>query len=399
MEQHNGDTRPFRPQEPQKEAAFEMNWRTALQGSWGVLRAAVIFISSVLIVAAIGLFGYHYVDSHYVSPPGSASAPAQEIIVSKGMSLNRISLLLEDKKLVRSAKVFKYLVDFSGYSSRIKAGHYILDGSMTMQQIMDKLAKGEEAMAVTAFTVPEGSTVEQVAAILQKQKIIYDTQKFLDLCKTGKGFTKYAFVQDAIKTKDSSKRYYVLEGYLFPAKYEIYVGATEEEIIDKMLAKTGAVITDAWAARARQLGLSLDKAVTMASMIEKEGKPDDFAKISAVFHNRLKANMALGSDVTVQYVLKTSKISLSDNDIAVNSPYNTYKIKGLPLGPISNPGQKAIEAALYPDEQYVKDKYLYFVLTDPATGKLEFNKTLAAHQKAVDKYRPLWEAYDKEHNK
>lgn len=399
MQQRNSNvTQGFGPYEPQNETAIRWDARTVLQGVWGFARTGLIFICSFLIIGAIGLYGYHYINSNYITPPGVSAAPPQEIIVAKGMSLNKISLLLEDKKLVRSAKVFKYYVDFSGYASKIKAGHYVLDGSMTLQQIMDKLAAGKDAAAVTAFTIPEGSTIEQTAALLQKQKIIVDSKKFLELCKAGKTYTKYAFIQDAIKSKDSAKRYYVLEGYLFPAKYEIYVGATEDEIIGKMLAKTNSVITDGMMARAKQLDMTVDQVLTLASIIEKEGKPDDFAKVSAVFHNRLKAKMALGSDVTVQYILKTSKLTLSNDDIAVSSPYNTYKNKGLPLGPISNPGQKAIHAALYPDEQYVKDKYLYFVLTDPATGKLEFNKTLAAHEKAVKKYRPLWEAYDKEHS-
>ncbi len=399
MEHRNSSNpHPIEPYEPQEGAALRLDARTLLQNGWGIARSVLIFLSSLLIVGAIGLSAYHYVDSHYISPPGSIAAPPQEIIIPKGMSLNKISLLLEDKQLVRSAKVFKYYVDFSGFGSRIKAGRYVLDGSMTVPEIMEKLAEGQPATAVTTFTIPEGSTVEQTAALLQKQKILTDTKKFLELCKTGSQFTKYAFVQDAIKSKNSSDRYYMLEGYLFPAKYEIYVGSTEEEIINKMLTKTNSVITDSMIARTKSLDMTVDQVLTLASIIEREGKTDDFAKISAVFHNRLKTKMALGSDVTVQYILKSSKLSLSNDDIAVSSPYNTYKNKGLPLGPISNPGQKAIQAALYPDEQYVRDKYLYFVLTDPATGKLEFNKTKAAHDKAVKKYRPLWEAYDKEHN-
>jgi UPF0755 protein len=170
MEQRSSDTaRSAGQHEPQDNTRLDLTPRTVLQGVWGVARAAIIFVSSILVVAAVGLYGYHYVDSNYISPPGSAAAPAQEIIVAKGMSLNKISLLLEQKLIVRSAKVFKYMVDFSGYGSKIKAGHYVLDGSMTMQQIMEKLAQGEAAMAVTTFTIPEGSTIEQTAALLQKQ--------------------------------------------------------------------------------------------------------------------------------------------------------------------------------------------------------------------------------------
>jgi UPF0755 protein len=352
--------------------------RSALQGAWGVARAIVIFICGLLVVGAVGLYAYHYIDSHYLSPPGAETAPPQEIIIPKGMSLNRIAMLLEEKQLVRNAKVFKYLVDFSGYGSRIKAGDYILDGSMTMQQIMDKLAAGEHAQPVTTF-------------------IITDTKKFLDLCKSGKDFENYGFVKDALATKNSSKRYYALEGYLFPAKYEIYVGTSEEDIIKKMLDKTGSVMSDAYLARAHALDMTYDEVLTLASMIEKEGKPDDFAKISAVFHNRLDSNMTLGSDVTVAYAVHKTGFNLTNADLDSDSPYNTRKFKGLPLGPISNPGEEAIKAALYPDEAYVKGKYLYFYLTDPNKGTVEFYKTKAEFDAGKKKAQPVWDEYNKTH--
>lgn len=387
--------------EPQEELNWGKLTRTTLQRVWSVVRAFLIFMSSLLIVCAMGVYAYQYVNSHYITPLGAKVAPPQEIIIAKGMSLNKISLLLEEKKLVRSGKVFKYLVDFSGYGSKIKAGYYVLDGSMTMQQIMDKLAKGREAMQVTTFTIPEGSTVEQAAAQLQSQKIIKNTKKFLELCKTGKNFTKYAAVKDAIATKNSSKRYYILEGYLFPAKYEIYVGATEEEIIGKMLTKSSQVMSDAYLARAKQLNMTVDQVITLASIIEKEGKPGDFAKISAVFHSRLKRAMTLGSDVTAAYAAHKTGFNLTQDDLNSPSLYNTRnsKNKGLPLGPISNPGLKAIEAALYPDEQTMADGYLYFYLTNPETGVIEYYKTQKAFRAGIAKYKPIWDAYNKKHGK
>ena len=130
-------------------------------------------------------------------------------------------------------------------------------------------------------------------------------------------------------------------------------------------------------------------------MIEKEGKADEFAKVSAVFHNRLEMGMELGSDVTVQYATNSEKMALTSEELSVNSLYNTYKNKGLPLGPICNPSTDAISAALYPDEQFLAQKYLYFCSTDPNGGGLHFSKTLEEHEKAVALYRPLWEEYDK----
>lgn len=117
--------------------------------------------------------------------------------------------------------------------------------------------------------------------------------------------------------------------------------------------------------------------------------------MSAIFHSRLKQKMLLGSDVTVKYVSGSTKMALSGSDLAVDSPYNTYKHQGLPIGPICGPSPGAVQAALYPDEGFMAEGYLYFCSKDPDTGELYFSKTLAEHEQAVRVYAPLWEAYDK----
>lgn len=392
------ETNRNKPAEPYPigEPENQLTVRNVLQGVWSVARIAVMFVSSLMIVAAIALAVYGYVDSHYISPPGKEGDPAREIIISKGMSLNKISILLEDSGLIRNAKVFKYYVDFSGYGSRVKAGTYVLDGNMTLHQIMEKLAEGEPPRPVTTFTIVEGSTIEQAAAQLQKQNILADTAKFLALCQSGESFLKdYPFVREANAAAGSGQRYYLLEGYLFPAKYEIYVGATEEEIIGKMLKKADSVMSDAYMARAKELGLTVDQVLSLASMIEKEGKPDDFAKVSAVFHNRLKQDMKFESDVTVAYAVKKSGFNLTTEDLESDSPYNTRKFKGFPLGPICNPGAKAIYAALYPDQQYIGAKYLFFYVIDPNTGETEFYKTNKELENAKKKYKKVWDEYYK----
>jgi UPF0755 protein len=142
------------------------------------------------------------------------------------------------------------------------------------------------------------------------------------------------------------------------------------------------------------IGMTMDEVITLASMIEKEAKTADFKKVSAIFHNRLNSGMTLGSDVTIKYVTGTSRMSLNSEDLKVNSRYNTYTYAGLPIGPICNPSAAAIEAALYPDESFVAEKYLYFCSKDPDTGELYFSKTLAEHEAAVSIYAPLWKAYD-----
>ena len=193
-----------------------------------------------------------------------------------------------------------------------------------------------------------------------------------------------------------NERKYLLEGYLAPNTYEIYTSATPTDVLKKLLDQTDAVFSYEWQERATEIGMSVDQVLTMASLIEKEAKTADFAKVSAVFYNRLKNNMNLGSDVTIHYITGERRMSLRDSDLAIDSPYNTYKYAGLPLGPICNPSSNAIQAALYPDETFIAEKYLYFCSKDPNTGELVFSKTLEEHNAAVAIYAPLWKQYDQE---
>ena len=137
--------------------------------------------------------------------------------------------------------------------------------------------------------------------------------------------------------------------------------------------------------------MSTDEVVILASIIEKEaGKTEDFAKVSAVFHNRLNKNMKLQSCATHQYFMTEKKFTYNAEELKIASPYNTYQNEGLPIGPICNPGKAAIEAALWPNEQFLAEGYLYFCAGDPAEGTTVFAKTYEEHQANVAKYSPLW---------
>ena len=188
----------------------------------------------------------------------------------------------------------------------------------------------------------------------------------------------------------------MLEGYLSPNTYEVYVSATEDDIIRKLLSQTEAVFTVENQERAEELDMTMDQVLTLASLIEKEAKESDFARVSAVFHNRLKEGMKLESDVTIHYITGVRKMALADSDLAVNSPYNTYQVTGLPLGPVCNPSPAAIRAALYPDDSMIQEKYLYFCAKEPESGELYFSKTLDQHKRAVEIYAPYWQKYDED---
>ena len=265
---------------------------------------------------------------------------------------------------------------------------------MTMTEIADRLTTGDGNPLVRNITLIPGETVEEFAAKLVKNGVLEDDKAFLAACRDGKAFREYYYIDDVLTSGHPEERKYVLEGYLSPNTYEVYVTASAEEIIRKLLSQTEAAFPVELQDRAEELGLTMDQTLTLASLIEKEAKESDFARVSAVFHNRLKANMRLESDVTIHYITGIRKMALADSDLTVSSPYNTYQVNGLPVGPICNPSPAAIRAALYPDETMIAEKYLYFCAKEPESGELYFSKTLDQHRRAVEAYAPKWQQYD-----
>ena len=373
------------------ERKYGLYWYSWL---WNIVRPVLIFLSVIVIVAGLLTVGWHYIDRRFVAPMDPGNTDSVIFEVKSGSSLTRVSNNLEAAGLVRNRSVFKYYADFLGFGQKIQSGTYQLNRSMTMREIAERLTAGDGMPLVRNITVIEGWTVENIAAYLARENVIADAESFLSLCRTGDQFAQYYYIADVRASANASSRLYALEGYLAPNTYEIYTSATTEEIIKKLLSQTEAVFRDEWHDRADTLGMTMDQVITLASMIEKEAKQPDFARVSAVFHNRLNSGMALGSDVTVKYVTGTTRMSLTNDDLAVASPYNTYRVAGLPVGPICNPSAAAIEAALYPDAGFTEQNYLYFCSKDPDTGELYFSKTLEEHEAAVRIYSPLWQAYD-----
>ncbi len=362
--------------------------------AWQILRPFTIFLCACVLTAGILSTAWKYVYSNYVMPPDPEDTTEVEFVVKRGSSVSGIARQLKEADLVRNKGVFQYLSELIGKGHQLKAGTYTLSRSMTLTQIIDTLAQGDGGTDVMKFTIVEGLSVEGIAQSLVDQKVFASADRFLELCRTGEGIKdKYDFIAD-VANKGDEGRIYLLEGYLYPDTYEIYVGSSEETVIGKMLDRMNVIYGAGYTSRAEELNMSMDQVVTLASIIEKEGKHDTFDKVSAVFHNRLDQKMALGSDVTVQYALGVKRLVLTQSELGVDSPYNTYTHTGLPVGAICSPGDAAIEAALYPDSDYVDEGYLYFTLTDPETGELAFSKTLEEHNALVEQYRPLWQAYD-----
>ena len=362
---------------------------------WRVLRPILVFVCSFVIICGLVYTGWQKVDEMFFAPTDSQNQEVVSFSVKSGSSLSAVSKNLEAAGLIHNHTVFKYMADFMGMGQKIQSGDYEVTRAMSATEILDQLISGDGKPLTMKITIIPGWTVEDVANYLVEIKVLSSADEFLSLCKSGEAYNGYYFIEEVMKTGTVSQRKYALEGYLSPNTYEIYTSSSADTLIKRLLTQTEAAYLSGYDERAQELGLTMDEVFTLASMIEKEAKTSDFAKVSAVFHNRLKAGMTLGSDVTVKYVSGSQKMSLNDSDLAVDSPYNTYTHKGLPVGPICNPSMDAVVAALYPDEQYVAQKYLYFCSAEPESGKLVFSKTLEEHNKAVSYYRQYWEEYDK----
>ncbi len=367
-------------------------------GLWRILRPLMVGLAVALAVGGICLTAWNRVYREYLGPVDEQDTSEVSFEITGGQSLTRVATNLEAAGLIHSRTVFKYYCDFAGMAQKIQKGSYTLKRSMTMTEIADQLTTGDGNPIVRNITLIPGQTVEDFAASLKEKGVLEDTAVFLEKCRDGRDFGDYYYISDILSGGEASRRRYVLEGYLAADTYEVYVTATEDDIIRRLLSQTEALFPAEIQERAEALGLTMDQVLTLASIIEKEAKTGDFAKVSAVFHNRLKAGMKLESDVTVHYVTGTKTIVMKESELRTDSPYNTYLYAGLPPGPVCSPSSTAIQAALYPDETYVAENYLFFCAKDPDSGELYFSRTLAEHEQALAIYSPLWAQYDEAHS-
>ena len=369
---------------------------------WRTIRPLVVLVVSVVIVFFAARFTIDYVLSHFIEPVDVNDATPIEVVIPKSSSASTIARILyqacgeDEKGLIPSTAVFKVYVDFVGKANKMQAGTYILSRNMSLKQIVDIICEGNPPKQSIKLTIPEGYTISDIAGVLVDKGLISDASTFLDACMDQSDFESFQFLPEL-----AEGRRYQLEGYLFPDTYEVFVDASAESIIIKMLNRFNEVFTDEYITRAQELGMTMDEVVTLASLIEREAQVDtDFAKVSAVFHNRIQQGMRLESCASLSYVLNVKKYTFTETELATESPYNTYRRTGLPVGPISNPGKLAIEAALYPNQEYLDEGYLYF-----CNGKLQvtaadgmvthdyalvFDKTYEEHQQHVLEYSPYW---------
>jgi len=357
-------------------------------------RGFSIILISLLIVVITVFTVVNTFKARYINPVDKHDTTPIEVEIQSGWGLSRIATELQDAGVIRSSTVFKLFVDLSDNTSKLKGGKHIFRKSMTMQEIMDELLTSKGAVPEVTITIPEHWDLRMTAEYLVNEKgFDFTVDEFIQAAKV-ENFTEYPFLLDIPEERLTSEDVISpLEGYLFPDTYRVYEDAKPEDIMRKMLDQFENVYNDTLMEKTMEMGMTVDEVVVLASIIQREARiEDEFSKISAVFHNRLDEGMALESCATVQYLIRENRWVLTEEEMAIDSPYNTYKYPGPPIGPICSPGRVALQAALLPYDLYMQEgqKYLYFCLKDPETGEHVFNRTLEAHNADKAKYEALW---------
>ncbi len=327
----------------------------------------------LVMVAVLGLAGYGYY--HYlITTPISNESEAQSFVVEQGWGSTRISHELKDAGLIRSALAFQMFVWRDGIDSKLKDGEYFFDRSQSLMEIARFLFAGAGSTKELTLRFIEGWNNAQIAQYLEDQGVATQAEFFEVVQKKASWWDAYDFLQ----TKPSDRD---LEGYLFPDTYRVFRDASVTGIVRKMLDEFDAKLTPQLRNDIERQGFTVHEVLTLASIIEKEvPHPDDRKKVADIFYKRLDAGIALQADSTVNYATGNSTPRASAADLEIDSAYNTYKHRGLPPGPIANPGLSAIEAAVYPEA----NPYYYFLTTPD--GDVIYNVDFDGHVEDKNKY-------------
>ena len=339
-------------------------------------------IALLLIVIIGGFFTWNYIKSE-TQPVDTAQTELVSFEIEQGASVKEVSKALEKEGIIRNSKLFNFYLKFKNVSG-FKSGLYHVSKSMTLDEIIAELsgAGKDKDQNATKVLIREGEQLTDIAKEVEKSTK-YSAEDFMAKVQD-EDFLRYLVQKFPKLLTQSYNGYqvkYVLEGYLFPATYDMNDSKTLQMLITEMVAKTDEVMSKYYD-KILESDYTLQETMALASLIEKEGtKLEDRKKISSVFHNRIKENMKLQTDVSVQYALGEHKESLSLADLEVDSPYNLYLNYGVGPGPYNSPSEDAIVAALEP----ANTDYLYF-LADIHTKEIYYAKTYEEHLELKAKY-------------
>lgn len=339
---------------------------------------------TLLFIGIVSFLGYRYLRNG-LHPKDESNDELVEVTVPLGSNRNQIGEILEEKDLINSSLIFKIYTKVK-QENNFQAGSYQISQSMSLEEITGYLKDGGTPIpqdALGRLTIAEGIPIEEIADRIERQtdltserfmKIIQDSTYVKDM------IAKYPeLLADAEEASDNTR--YTLEGYLFPATYDIFEETTVESLIDEMLMQTNQVMTSYYD-EIENSPLNVHEILTLASYIEREGTADkDRELISGVFYNRMELGMPLQTDPSVSYALGIHRERVSHADLEVDSPYNTYMYTGIGAGPINSPSESAIKASVYPAET----EYLYF-LADLKTGNVYFAETYDEHLEYKSEY-------------
>lgn len=324
-----------------------------------VICAVLGFLFTVLACLCIGM-------ALFLTYPAEKGGQNQVLVVKEGWTLREVAQELKGRGIISNKTLFMFWAGVKGYGRSLRAGEYRLASSMPPVRILEKLARGE--IITHAVTIPEGFTKDQIGDLLG-QKGIVDRRAFLRLTDSKEVVESYGLSSPT------------LEGYLYPDTYHFGRRISARTAVDAMVKRFQEIV-EPLKGRIKEVGMSLEEVMTLASIVEKEtGQGTERPLIASVFLNRLKKRMRLASDPTVIYGITDFNGNLTRKDLEAKTPYNTYVNYGLPPGPIANPGLASIKAVLYP----AHTDYLYFVSKND--GSHQFSKTLTEHNRAVQTYQ------------
>ena len=337
-------------------------------------------ICSIFIILIVLVVAFVFIQ---IGPYDKNNKKDIVIDIPQGATTNTISDILYKNKLIRNKVMFKLSVKLSNKAQNFKAGKYLFNQTYSNEEIINDIASGKIYHDGIKVTIPEGSTSKEIVSILvgknlgneeTYEKLISEPKEFYD---------RFKFLKEEDITS--------LEGFLYPSTYYFDEDSSEKEILSMMLSQFNKVYTDKLRDRQKELNMTTEQVVNLASIVEKEAVLDkDRPIIASVFYNRLKIGMPLQSDATIQYIFKERKKIVTYKDLEIDSPYNSYKNKGLPPTPIASPGIKSIEATLYPE----KTEYLYFVAK--MDGGNNYSTNYEDHLKYVKEYKDERDKLNKE---
>lgn len=353
-----------------------------------IVRKVVFYvITFLLLFFTVTIFlGYSYVKSA-LGPVDEDSKELIEVEIPLGSSSSDIAKILEENGIIKDARIFRFYIKFKN-EVNFQAGQYTLSPAMSLEETVNELQTGkiiEEP--IERVTIPEGKTIEEIAQIFSN-KLSFSAEEFMEIVDD-EDFIKQLMDQFPNLLTDeilNNEIYHPLEGYLFAGTYDIFdEDITAETVITMMIERTNEIMEERLD-EIEESEFTIHEILTLASIIERESKfSEDRPKVSQVYLNRLKKNMKLQSDITAFYGLP-HKAVVTYEDVEVKTPYNTYVIDGLPVGPISSPSLEAIEAVFHPEgEEFTK---LYYF--SRPSGETFYSDTLEEHNQIKQQYRHEW---------